>query len=263
MLTMAVCSTVAAQQTTKVERQRALNDIAAHRSTLVGIELRDALREGLRDADPGLRQRALLAIASRAGGPRFGESETINHEWRADHPIIVALRPLVVAALADIDQEVRHAAVLALGNMDFDLQRPTDKQISVRLVDDLAKLYAADLSGRVRTEVVKAFALSSNESKQVRDVITRALEDPQSGARQFAAKAAARLKHSDHLSKLVVMLQLDREKSVRFMAAMALAAYGPTAARYETDLQTSRQNERDSDVQYAIDRAIKDVSNHR
>jgi HEAT repeat protein len=264
MLVAAACVPAAAQDLARPDLRQALSDIAAHRRAIGRGELSDALRQGLSSADPGLRQRALLAIASRAGGPRFGESDTVNQEWRDDRAAIMDLRPLVVAAaLGDQTHDVRRAAVFALGNMDFDLDRPHNKQLSGRLVADLAKVYNGDVNGRVRTEIVKALALSSNDSQEVREIITSALDDREAGARQFAAKAVGRLRHPEYLEKLVSMLQVDGDKSVRVSVAMAVAAYGAAAAPYRAQLQGSRERETDRDVQSAIDHAVKALDKRR
>jgi hypothetical protein len=172
---IAACAPTIAQDRSSGDLSQALNDIAAHRRPVARDELSGTLRRGLASPDPAIRQRALLAVASRAGGPRFGRNDVVKEEWREDRPVLVALRPLVVAALTDPDPDARRAAVLALGNMDFDVDRSTSKELSQQLVDDLVKAYSREESGRVRTEIVKGLALSSNDSPELQAVIAHAL----------------------------------------------------------------------------------------
>lgn len=244
-------------------QRRMLDDISSQRASVVASELRVILEQGLQSADVGLRRRALLAIASTAGGPRFVDNDQTKARWRGDRPTIEGLRPAVRAALRDNNALVRHAAVIALGNMEYDLDQPGRLQtLGSRFVSDLVATYHAEPTGRVREEIMKAFALSSNDSPQLRDIARRGLDDEWSGVRGFAATAAGRFRRPEDVQKLVMLVQKDRP-AVRLEAAKALQSYGASATSHLSELKAASAAETHEVVREILKAAIKEIEGQK
>lgn len=244
-------------------KRRMLDDISSQRASVTGPELRAILEQGVQNPDASLRRRALLAIASCAGGPRFVNNNETKTRWRADRPTIEGLRPAVRTALRDNNALVRQAAVIALGNMEYDLDRPDLLQtLDDGFVSDLLATYNAEPVGRVREEIMKAFALSLNDSPQLRDIVGKGLDDEWAGVRGFAATAAGRFKRPEDLQKLVALLQNDRV-GVRLEAAKALRSYGLLAALRLDELKAVSANETNKLIGEILTLTIKDLEGRK
>jgi HEAT repeat protein len=206
----------------------------------------------------------LLAIAARAGGPRFVDDDRIRAEWRTDRESLQALRLIVLTCMHDPDEKVRHAAVLAIGNMDLALDPATLRSTLTENVVDLFQLtFRTDPSGSVRTEIVKGIALSSNDSPGVRKLVEEAFDDPQPGVRQYAAVAAGRLQDPAFLERLIRQLRRDKAVTARVASAEAVVFYGPSVITYLDELKSILDAEADQTVRQTLARAINRLERRR
>jgi HEAT repeat protein len=244
-------------------KRELLDHVMTRRRPVGGAELGELLRLALLDNAASVRERALLAVAARAGGPRFVADLDTRTRWREDRPALKGLQPLLMAALRDPIADVRHAAVLAIGNLEYDMDqtgsRPT---LGDDVLGALAAAYRNESNPRVRTEIIKGVALSANDSDVVAELLSQAFDDQQPGVRQFAAVAAGRLKDPRWLDKLLLQLRTDG-KEVRLASAFALASYGSLAAGHLAELRSIRDAEADDAVRKAVGRVIGGLERSR
>jgi hypothetical protein len=245
-------------------KQQMLDGIMTQRVSIASAELADVLRIALQDSEPSVRERALLAIAARAGAPRFLNNSQTQARWRTDHEALQSLRSLVISSLRDSEENIRHDGVLALGNMDFDLEAATPTpRLSEETLRALQTTYIGESSGKVRAEIVKGIALSANDSPAVRQFIVTAFDDLYAGVRQYAAVAAARRNDPSFVEKLMQRMRGDADSSVRFASASAIASYGSLVVNRIPELRTILEAERDQKVQGELQRTISRLEGRR
>ena len=260
-------------------RQRMLNEIAAARTTAAIQDVIDLLRAGMHDPTSEVRVAALAAVAGRALASRWagtfgpGASQQnpspsqrpIPAEWRDDQRKLrdSLFGDCLQLARTDGNQKVREYALLALGN----LERPLIPSAPYRqeFMEQLVELFRHDDDPRIRSEVVKAFRLSPNDSAAIRAVLRDALLDSHVSVRNEALASIpadgrrSKLSFGDARVALGQALQ-SPNPDLRVAAIQALRAFGPSAIEFVPVLQRLRQNDSDAGVRTFAELSIDAIS---
>jgi HEAT repeat protein len=116
--------------------------------------------------------------------------------------------------------------------------------IDQELLELLGKMYERDRSQRVRTEIVKTFALVGNEGPFVEPLIRLALRDSEPSVLQYAALGVAERRVTSAIDEIVRLLGHDA-RGVRLAAAQAMAALAPESKRFIPELEQALAVETD------------------
>ena len=161
--------------------------------------------------------------------------------------------------MRDPDPKVRLAAIIAAGNIDMlshsdNMGRPT---VSDSLLAELGGAYEVELDGRVRTEIIKAFALlpPGKDNRQARQLFEAALDDAEPQVLQYAALGIASYRLQPLLARLSVLLQSD-SRIVRTAAGQAIGAFGPSAAGQLDDVEAALARETDDVARRTLEGAL-------
>ena len=196
-------------------------------------------------------------VVNKAASARFATRERLPSAEVLGE--LQSARPKALGAFADADDETRLAAILAVGNID--LATSPSKRFGADFLDRLARMYPTDESARVRTEIVKTFALMpvDQASQSTRSVILAGLVDPSVGARQYGIFGASRLKLDEALPIIADSLEAP-EVSLRIAAAAALGLYGTRATRYLGALQLAAVAEQDGPTRQTMLGSVRLIS---
>jgi len=235
-------------------KEQALNDLAAATAALPPDELVSVVAAGLADPSSSVRERALWAVARRAGRP--GAVEV----WRQERSTLRSMRAKVASLLADSDRQVRLAAIAALCglDLDYDLKPGTPQTLSIATATALASQIGVEKLDQVRAHILNAFAWYAVPPAfdARRDaVFARAFGDPSSQVIQGAAFAVGKHRIAALLPRVVPLLTHDA-KAVRVEAAQSVAAFGPQARAYLPDLERALDAETDEMARNALQGAI-------
>lgn len=241
-------------------RSRVLDAISSRRLSPAPADVERVLRAGLMDSDSSVRLSALNATLSRAAAPRLSPDPAARATWSRERGVLQALRPFVIQALQDPAPELRRAAVLALGNISLSEGRRPDGRFALDqgTIETLFQTFLIDSDGRVRTEIVKAFALGDYDTPEVRVVIERALDDERPGVRQYGAMGAGRLQLATVLPRLVERLA-DAEPGVRGAAAAALRRFGPALKEHRAAIARAQSDEKNPNIREELGQALKEI----
>jgi HEAT repeat protein len=162
----------------------------------------------------------------------------------------------VLLALRDQDPRIRRAAVLAFGNLDY--AASGSQSIGASTLRELAAVYERESDGAIRSEIVKAFALSPSDSPVLRQLLRSAFDDLEPGVRQYAAVGASRLKSPELLPQLVRQLN-ESAVSARLVASGAIAHYGAVALPFLGAIMDAQAQESDPSVKRSLAAAVRAV----
>jgi hypothetical protein len=265
-------------------KRRILNDLAASPSRVPIEQVIPLIRAAMADRLADVRMSAMGVVGARAmasrwagtPGPGFGpgprnsaqaERVVIPLEWKEDQQKLRdALSEGLLALLReDPNAQVRHDTLIAIGN----LERPArpDDPIRDEFVAVLIERYRQDADPRIRTEVVKAFRLTPNDSAAIRAVLCDALVDPAASVRHEATsilttqeRGARPLKLSLEDARPTILASIKHpDGSVRVAAVQALNAFGAAAADYVAMLQQLMNADPDSQVRLSAELAIEAI----
>lgn len=244
----------AAQQ--ERNRQVVLTEIVLHTSTLSAEEMTVEIERALTSSDAHLREFALAALASRAGGPRFSREPHVRAHWLTDHTWVQRFRPALIQALQDPARAVRAQAVMTLGNYEFELDKPyAFRPDTVRVFTDH---YYQEQDQRIRTEILKAFALGDTTSS-IDQVVGDTLRDEAPAVRQYAVRAARKLDPS-RAGALLVRALHDPDTRVKSAAASSLGTFGRRVASVAQAVEDALLREPDPEVRAALKGALEAIT---
>jgi HEAT repeat protein len=168
-----------------------------------------------------------------------------------------------VSGLNPPDPKVRHYTLIAVGN----LERPARANDLIRdeFVAVLIERYRQDADPLIRTEVIKAFRLTPNDSAAIRAVLRDALVDSAGSVRHEATsilttqgRGARPPKLSFEDARPTILASIKHpDGSVRVAAVQALRAFGAAAADSVTVLQQLKNTDPDSQVRTSAELAIE------
>jgi HEAT repeat protein len=152
---------------------------------------------------------------------------------------------------------VRRAAVLALGNLEYEPgpQQGTGIKLSEELLRELDARYRSDPSELVRAEIVKGVALTSTHSTVRSQLLVDALKDPSTQVIQYALIGIGEGHVAEGLPDCVGLLK-HSSRVLRMDAAQAIAANGADATAYINDLRAALSSETDPLVAKTLHGAI-------
>jgi HEAT repeat protein len=217
----------------------------------------------LDDPDPDLRVAAANAVAGRAGAVRFKRTAQMENEWRQDVETLRAFRPRLWRALDDPNEQVRLAAILALGNLEYQGQeRDGNIALGLELLTRLAALYEGEPTLLVRVEIAKTFALTSTDAPVRWNTLEVMLRDPAADVQQYAVVGVARSRSPETGARLLPLLASE-SRAVRMNAVQAIAMRGEESRAYVDDLRRMLSVETDLAVAKTIKGAITSLERER
>jgi HEAT repeat protein len=225
------------------DKKATLNALALDRVRFDANELRELLEYGLSDDDSEVRRQSLMAVAGRSARLWYGMTPTTGGDQ--ERLALKLLRPRLVALLDEEDEQLRLAALLALGNLE--LERTSQELILGPDVSQMfAGLYARDPSPRIRQEILKTFALlkTTGDPKPVATAVLNGLTVSDVTTVQYALMAVAKLQLAQALPAVAGHLK-GSDRRIRMAAAQGLAAFGVVSRPYLPQLQQASQVEQD------------------
>lgn len=242
-----------------VVRSKILRLLVGH-SAAPSPQTFEIIREGLRDSDVEVRKTALLTVAGRAANQRFlrpaVSGVTATAQAGAASP---DLADHVWNLLDDPEAQIRHAAVLAVANLDLQTAATESRsdRLSPELSNRLAKMYRTELDGAVRAEIVKGFALLPDiqASSFGAAFFALALDDAEPDVLAYAARGVASWALPQLTPQVSLLLQSDHVR-VRLAAAQSLGAFGSRSSGFLGALQKALAAEADPVVRVTLSAAI-------
>ena len=239
-------------------RRATLQGLAAGRLPISDVETTAILNLALLSTDADVRRDGCDVIVGRAMVARTVATPDVSARWRQERSGFASLEGRLGVLLgSDEDERVRDAAVMALGNLQYDGgdKRGIGMVVSDRFVETLSAAYKKEDSTRVRVQIVKALALTDSTSPQQVDTLIAALVDVSPLVARHAVTGLARLNAMPALPKVVLLL--DHEESiVRVAVAQALVGFGKPAKVYLPNLEKALVVERDQLTKRTIEGAI-------
>jgi HEAT repeat protein len=229
-------------------------------------DLGQVLSQALGDKDEDVRRRAVWAVAGRAAAVRMhatlpGEAEVTEtkemvERWRMERATLLNLRNQVTAAVSDNIPTVRDGAIVALCSLDYEPGMPVPNfQLRPETMQILADAYGRETSIKVRTQIVKTFALTPTNSPLREALLMQALNDSMPSVLQFAAMGAGEAHLAAALPRLAELLG-HSNRAVRLNVVQAIAMQGKLAAPYRERLQQALNAESDEIVRKTIEGAL-------
>ena len=144
-----------AERAIRAEKGAFLRAALMRESPIEPERLAEAIRVALVNTDWAVRELALATVSARTVVPTFTTSSAeMKREWERERPEVQRLRPMVVRALDDENENVRRGAVGALQSLDFDGTQAYGRWLSVETTESLTRLYRREPSPTVRTFIV-------------------------------------------------------------------------------------------------------------
>lgn len=235
------------------ERRDTLGLIGSHKVTPSSqSDLLLILSSAVSDSDVDIRLAGLKAIQGRAGAARFVDQADVIERWRNERHTLLLLREPVLTALNDGDERVRKEAVVALGNLAYELSGSRAEPIFDDMtLTQLFERFSVESSALVREEIVKDAPSGGNSAIRAR-IIEKGLDDSDPGVLAFAARGAGKLQDLAALPKVVALLG-HTDRNVRLQAALALTAFGALASTYLPDVRGAANREADPIVKRTLE----------
>jgi HEAT repeat protein len=151
--------------------------------------LGESIRVALVDTDWAIRE---LALATISGRVLVGSIEAKSESER-ERPELQRLRPLVVKALDDENDNVRRGAVGALQSLDFDGTQAYGRWLSAETTESLTRLYRREPSPSVRFFIVAVLGRSAKQNPAALSTLRAATRDEAPTVREMALRATSEL----------------------------------------------------------------------
>jgi HEAT repeat protein len=229
----------------------------------------DSIASTVNHAAAVVRKAALDAVTARAWTARTGQ-EAERMRFAQERVLLLHLRPLIQNSLKhDPEPRVRHSAVLALGNLDFDPGGDPQSRRAVGFSDEtvtaFVSAFAQEKDAFVRTEILKALALTQRSAARgqaennIDDVIRTGLVDPHPDVIAIAVMGVRNRRLSDAMNTLAELLGAT-QANVRMNAAQALGAFGAEARSHLPALSLALSAEGDELTRRTISGAIEAIT---
>jgi hypothetical protein len=183
-----------AEKAIRTEKSAVLRAALMRESPVESERLAESIRVALADNDAAIRELALATISARNLAPTFQQgSAKVRSEWERERPALQRLRPMVVPALDDENENVRQAAVGALQSLDFDGTQAYGRWLSAEATTSLARRYSREPSPTVRAVIVSVLGDSAKQNPAAVDTLRAASRDQAEIVRQAALKGMTEL----------------------------------------------------------------------
>ena len=227
-------------------KQKQLNAIIKRQVEVSPAHVSQAVREALSDPNPAVRRLGLDTVSARALSTSRDEIAALD-----------ALSDQLFGLMTDPDAEVRRAAVMATGNLDF------GAGVRGRLRSETLRRHIAhyyrEADPAVRAEIVKGLALVQNTDGDLVLLIEKSLEDPASAVRFYGVRGVGRLTPPNAFNALFRAME-DSDLGVRSGAVMAVGRYGDRARARLPHLQMLLQREQHPSMRKVLESVIASLS---
>ena len=231
-----------------VVRRSAAKELAVKEPEAVGNAILPLLEQGLQDEDGQVRSYSAAALYRIAWASGWTEELRRKHNVKTELVARPSLKPLLIKAISDPEEEVRENAIKALW-----LGFPPSPDVEASLTNR----FSSEKSPQVRIAIVGA--LSEKRYPSAREIVLKALEDPNSDVRGWAAHALVQLRPlpPEALQKLVTRVETEQELFTKGKFVDAIGAYEEKALPYVAKLEAMLLTE--TNLQIAFTNAIQRI----
>ena len=179
-----------AERAIRAEKGAFLRAALMRESPVEPERLAESIRVALVDTDWAVREMALATISARNLVPSFTTSSAeTRREWEGERPAMQRMRPVVLRALDDENENVRRGAVGALQSLDYDGTHAYGRWLSVETTEALTRLYRREPSPSVRTFIVAVLGGSAKQNPAAVSTLRAATRDEAPTVRELALRA--------------------------------------------------------------------------
>jgi hypothetical protein len=216
-------------------------------------ELMPALSIALKSASPGTRGGALAVITARCGFPMM-LSSPLKESYPADVARLRELVPAVEQLLTATHEQVRHEAFRAYACLTS-TREETGWRMANATIARFLQSYLNDPSPSIRSEVTKTFALSTNDTPEIRAHLLTLLKSTNASERAQAEIALRRFFPRDRIGELVTCVS-DTNVWMRYACAIALSFYPDEAVPHLAKLEAALKAEQDGETRRQLQRTV-------
>ena len=216
-------------------------------------ELMPALSIALKSAAAGTRGGALAVITARCGFPTMLASP-LKENYPADLARLRELSPEVEQLLTATHEQLRHEAFKAYACLTSTPEE-TGWRMANATIARFLQSYLSESSPAIRSEITKTFALSTNDTPEIRTHLLTLLKSTNAGERAQAEIALRRFFPRDRISELMTCVT-DTNVWMRYACAIALSFYPDEAAPHLAKLEAALKAEPDNETRRQLQRTV-------
>jgi HEAT repeat protein len=215
--------------------------------------LMPALASAMNSASPGTRGGALSVITARCGFPTL-LSSPLKENYLTDVARLRELIPTVEQLLKATHEQLRHEAFKAYACLTSTPEE-TGWRMANGTIARFLESYLTETSPAIRSEITKTFALSTNDTPEIRTHLLTLLKSSNAGERAQAEIALRRFFPRDRIGELLTCVS-DTNVWMRYACAIALRFYPDEAAPQLAKLEAALKAERDSETRRQLQRTV-------
>ena len=216
-------------------------------------ELMPALSQGLSSTSQGTRGGALSVMTARCGFPTLLASP-LKENYPSDLARLRELASAVEPLLASSHEQVRHEALKAYACLTS-----TPEEAGWRMADGtiarFLQRYLIETSPAIRSEITKTFALSTNDTPEIRAHLLTLLKSTNSAERSQAEIALRRFFPRDRIGDLMTCVS-DTNVWMRYACSIALSFYPDDAVAHLPKLEAALKAEKDPETRRQLQRTV-------
>jgi hypothetical protein len=183
-----------AERAIRADKAAVLRAALMRESPIEPERLSESIRVALVDTDWAIRELALATVSARTLVPTFTTSSAeMKREWARERPEVQRLRPMVVRALDDENENVRRGAVGALQSLDFDGTQVYGRWLSAETTESLTRRYRSEPSPTVRSSIIAVLGGSAKLNPVAHSTLRAATRDVAPAVREMALRAMSEL----------------------------------------------------------------------
>lgn len=216
-------------------------------------ELMPVLSESLSSTSPGTRGGALSVITARCGFPTMLASP-LKENYPADLARLRELGPAVEPLLNATHEQVRHEAVKAYACLTSTPEE-TGWRLANGTIARFLQRYLAETSPVIKSEITKTFALSTNDTPEIRAHLLTLLKSTNAAERSQAEIALRRFFPRDRIGELLTCVA-DTNVWMRYACSIALSFYPDEAVPHLAKLEAALKAEKDQETRRQLQRTV-------
>lgn len=216
-------------------------------------QLMPVLAEALASTSPGIRGGALSVITARCGFPSMLASP-LKETYPTDVARLREFAPTVEPLLAASHEQVRHEAVKAYACLTSTPEE-TGWRMANGTIARFLERYLSETSPAIRSEITKTFALSTNDTPEIRAHLLTLLKSTNSAERSQAEIALRRFFPRERISDLVACVS-DTNVWMRYACSIALSFYPDDAVAHLPKLEAALRAEKDPETRRQLQRTV-------
>ena len=216
-------------------------------------DLMPALSAALTSASPGTRGGALSVITARCGFPTM-LSSPLKETYPADVARLRELASPVEQLLTASHEQVRHEAFKAYACLTSTPEE-TGWRMANGTIARFLQSYLSEPSPAIRSEITKTFALSTNDTPEIRAHLLTLLKSTNAAERAQAEIALRRFFPRDRIGELVTCVS-DTNVWMRYACAMAMSFYPDEAVPHLAKIEAALKAEQDPETRRQLQRTV-------